>query len=133
MTRAVLVLNAASVRERAIAWCRKAPPGTRVEFKDVKRSLPQNDRMWAMLTDIARQKEHMGRRYTVDQWKEIFLDALGRETTFAPSLDGSTFIPLGRHSSDLSKGEMSDMIELLFSWGAENGVEWSEPKQEAAA
>lgn len=121
MSRHLITLNNKTDRERAMHYVTIAPTGTRVEYKAAKRTLPQNDRMWAMLTDIAAQKRHCGRKYTPDQWKVIFLNALGREADFIPSLDEKTFIPL-QSSSDLSKAEMSDMIELLQSWGAENGV-----------
>jgi hypothetical protein len=87
MSRAQLTLCDKSVRERAMRWIEQAPPGTRVIFKDSKRSTAQNDRMWAMLTDVATQKEHAGRKYTPDQWKILFMHACGRETQFIPSLE----------------------------------------------
>jgi hypothetical protein len=121
VSRHLLTLHTATDRVRAAAYVEKAPPGTRVEFKASKRTLPQNDRMWAMLTDIAQQKKHCDRKYTPDQWKVIFLHALGREAEFVPSLDEKTFIPL-TSSSDLSKSEMSDMIEMMMAWGTQNGV-----------
>lgn len=122
MSRHLLTLNSSADRDRARRYVAAAPNGTRVEFKAEKRSLPQNDRMWAMLTDIAAQKEHGGRRYTPDKWKVLFMHACGREVQFIPALDGTSFIPWGQSSSDLSKAEMSELIEFMFSWGAENGV-----------
>jgi hypothetical protein len=132
MSRALITLNTAADRQRAHHWVEKAPWGTRIEWKAEKRSLDQNSRMWAMLTDVATQKEHHGRRYTPDQWKVIFMAACGREVQFIPSLDGSTFIPWGQSSSDLSKAEMTELIEFIFAWGAENGVAFNEPKARAA-
>lgn len=122
MSRAVIAIVSNSDRERAAKWSKQAPIGTRVEFKEVKRSLPQNSRMWAMLTDVATQKTHCGRKYTTDQWKLLFMHACGREVQFIPALDNSTFIPWGQSSSDLSRQEMTDLIEFIFSWGAEHGV-----------
>src|SRR3954471_10604962 len=122
MSRHLITLNSTADRTRVLRYVTQAPSGTRVEFKAERRTLPQNDRMWAMLTDIAAQKEHCGRKYTPDQWKILFMHACGREVQFIPSLDGSTFIPWGQSSRDLSKGEMSDLIEFMFKWGAENGV-----------
>lgn len=127
MSRAQITLSGKADRERAARWIEQAPPGTRLTFKDSKRTLAQNDRLWAMLTDVATQKEHSGRRYTPDQWKVLFMHACGREVQFVPSLDNSTFIPWGQSSSDLSKSEMTDLIEFIFSWGAENGVVFHEP------
>lgn len=122
MSRALITVNGKSDRERASAWASQSPVGTRIEFKKPKRSIPQNDRMWAMLTDIASQKEHAGRKYTPDQWKVLFMHACGREVQFIPALDNTTFIPWGQSSSDLSKEEMTNLIEFMFAWGAENSV-----------
>ncbi len=122
MTRYLLQLRSDLDRQRAQKAIWQAPAGTRVELKAAKRTLPQNDRMWAMLSDIAMQKEHHGRKYTPEAWKVIFMHALGRETQFVPALDGADPVPLGLSSSDLSKQEMSDLIDLIAAWGAENGV-----------
>lgn len=84
-----------------------------------------------MLSDIAQQKEHGGRKYTPDQWKCLFMHACGREMQFVPSLDGTSFMPLGYRSSELTKEEMSALIECMFAWGAENGVTFHD--QQAAA
>ena len=66
MSRALIVLGSPAARAAAAALIDKAPPMTRVEFKGARRTIAQNDRMWSMLTDISRQKEHGGRRYTPD-------------------------------------------------------------------
>jgi hypothetical protein len=132
MSRHLLALYGAADRERATRYIAQAPTGTRVEFKAAKRTLPQNDRMWAMLTDIAQQKEHCGRKYTPDRWKVLFMQACGAEMEFVPTLNGDSFMPFGYRSSELSKQEMSDLIEFMFAWGAENGVTFHD-QQEAAA
>jgi hypothetical protein len=122
--RALIVLRGDADRQRGTAWIAKAPAGTRVEFKAPKRTLPQNDLMWSLLTTVAQQCEHAGRRYTPDQWKVIFMHAVGREVQFLPSLDGATFIPWGQSSSDLSKQEMTELTEFILAWGAERGVKF---------
>jgi hypothetical protein len=132
VSRALIVIRSKAERERVARWAAQAPFGTRVEFKGEKRTLPQNDRMWAMLTDVATQKDHNGRKYTPDQWKVIFMHACGREVQFIPALDGSTFIPWGQSSSDLSKQEIGDLMEFMSAWGAEHGVVFHEAKSEAA-
>jgi hypothetical protein len=133
MTRATVVIRSAPDRAKVCRWAQNVEPGTRVEFKAARRTLPQNDRMWAMLTDIAQQKTHAGRRYTADQWKVLFMHACGREVQFIPALDGSTFIPWGQSSSDLSKQEMTDLIEFMFAWGAENGVVFQDMHEQSEA
>ena len=126
MAQATLVLWTPDIRRKAARWCMAVPQGSRLTLKAPKRSLPQNDRMWAMLTDIAGQTTHGGRKYSPDQWKVLFMHSCGRQAEFIPALDGSGFIPYGQSSSDLSAAEMTDLIECMFAWGAENGVVFQE-------
>ena len=127
MSRALLVLANDDIRSRAIRWVKAAPTGTRLEFKETKRTLPQNDRMWAMLTDISTQKSHYGNRYPPGIWKCLMMHACGHEVQFIPSLDCAEIIPMGYHSSDLGVSEMSELIEFMFSWGTQNNVVFHEP------
>ena len=131
MTRALLVLAGQRERAKAHAWVDSAPVNSRLEFKAPRRSLDQNSLLWSLLTQVATQKEHCGRKYTPDQWKVLMLHACGREVQFVPSLDGSTFIPWGQSSSDLSKQEMTEMLEFIISWGAQNDVRFREFEEAA--
>jgi hypothetical protein len=110
------------LRKKAAYWLAKAPFGTRLELKAPKRSTEQNAKMWACLTDLAEQVRWHGLKLTADDWKLILLDALKRETRIVPNIDGTGFVQLGRSSSDLSKAEMSDLIELIHAFGAQHGV-----------
>lgn len=132
MSRAMLVLNDKRTREKAAMWIWQAPNGTRVEFKKEKRTVPQNARMWAMLTDVAAQVPWHGLRLTPDDWKLVFLDALKREVRMAPNIDGTGFVNLGRSSSDLSKEEMTELIELIAMFGGKQGVVFGDEKECAA-
>ena len=131
MAKALLILVTTAIREKAAKWVSAAPPGTRLTFEAPRRTLPQNAKMWSMLTDIAHQKMHAGRKFTTEEWKIVFMHAVGRETQFVPSLDGTTFIPFGQSSRDLSVEEMSDLIELMTSWGVENGITFTDKSPEA--
>ena len=132
MSRALLILSHDLVRQKAIKWVQTAPVGTRLTFQEAKRTNEQNALLWASLTDVAQQREHFGRKYSPDQWKSIFMAALGKEMQFVPALDGQGFIPLGHSSSDLAVKEMADLLSLIFAWGAENNVTFNEPKTRAA-
>jgi hypothetical protein len=131
MSRYAFTLRSAADRARATQVIAAAPDGTRVEVKAAKRSLPQNDRMWAMLTEVAQQLPWHGVKLRPDDWKLVFLDGLKRERRMVPNLDGNGFIDLGRSSSDLSKAEMSDMIELMLAFGAQHGVTFSDDAEAA--
>lgn len=132
MSRALIVLRRDEDRARARAWVERAPPGTRVTFQATKRSVPQNDRLWAFLSEIAAQKTWHGVRLSAADWKLIFMDALKRELRIVPNLDGTGFVNLGRSSSDLSKEEFSDLLELVMAWGVEQGIRFNEPVEAAA-
>ncbi len=122
MSRALITLATEQDRLRAAKWVTQAPAGTRVEFKAPKRSLPQNDKMWAALTDVATQLPWHGVKLSPDDWKLIFLDALKRELRTVLNIEGNGMVNLGRSSSDLTKAEMTDMIELIHQFGANHGV-----------
>ena len=132
MSRATLILVNERLREKAMHWVEKAPLGTRIEFKAAKRTTEQNARFWASLTDVAQQVDWHGLKLTPDDWKLIFLDALKREVRMVPNIDGNGFVSLGRSSSDLSKGEMSDLLELIYAFGAQRGVVFHDQKETAA-
>jgi hypothetical protein len=126
MSRAAIILNSRAERERAAHWAAKLPSGTRVEFKAARRTLDQNSKLWAMLTEVATQVNWHGAKLTPNDWKLVFLDALKRETRAVPNIDGTGFVELGRSSSDLSKSEMGDLIELIYAFGATHGVKFRE-------
>lgn len=131
MSHAQLTLCSHADRERAIKWIQQAPTGTRVLFKDSKRTTDQNSKLWACLTEIAIQVEWHGQKLTPDSWKLLFMDALKRELRLAPNIDGTGFVNLGRSSSNLSKADFSDLLEIIHMFGANHGVVFRD--QEIAA
>lgn len=122
MSRTLLVIRGDEDRKRAADWAFKVPAGTRTEWKAPRRSLDQNSKMWAMLTDISKQLRWHGLRLVPEDWKLIFLDALKRELRMVPNIDGTGFVNLGRSSSDLSKAEMSNLIELITAFAAQHSI-----------
>ena len=100
------------------------------------RSSEQNRKMWAMLRDIARQRPLVinGERVKADpeDWKDVFTAALRQETRMAQGLDGGVVL-LGMRTSRLKKAELSELIELIYAYGAEWGVAWSAESQAVIA
>lgn len=131
MSRALVIIRSESDRRKVANWAAKAPPQTRIEFKAPKRTLPQNARMWAMLTDVAQQLPWHGLKLAPADWKLIFLDALKREVRMVPNIDGNGFVNLGRSSSDLSKEEMGGLMDLISEFGARHGVRFHDEEQAA--
>lgn len=137
MSRRLYILSSPKQREFVAKVVRGLLRGWRVEIKPPQRTLPQNDKMWAALTDVSEQHQHHGISLEPEDWKLIFLDYFWRlrnaELRLAASIDGKGFVPLsGRSSSDLSKEEMSDFIELIHAEGAGWGVEFQGDGRDAA-
>lgn len=120
MSRQTFVLYNEKTRTEVLKLLTLAPRWTRVEVKAPRRTLPQNDKLHAMLTDVARQVDWFGQKYGVEDWKDYFGHAL-KGARWMPSEEGG-MIPIGVRTSDLSKGEMSDMIELIHAFCAQNAV-----------
>ena len=119
------ILANSQVRENTLIAVSSAPEGYVVTVAPKKRSLPQNNRLWAMLGDIAKQVKWHGRTMTDIQWKHFFSAVLlGQETV--PNLDGTGFVVLGKATSTMSVNEMIDMQELMSAFGAERDVRWSD-------
>jgi len=118
-------------RARASRWCQTAPHGAVVNIREATRTGEQNARMWAMLSDVSRAKPE-GREMTPDVWKSLFLHSLDHAQRFEMALDSKGMVPVGFRSSRLNKQQMSDLIEMIYEWGARHGVEWSEPMERAA-
>ena len=99
MSRALVVLTDGAERSKAINWINKAPTGTRVQFLAAQRSVDQNSKLWAMLSEVAAQCPWHGVKLTTEDWKFIFLDALKRELRVVPNLDGNGFVTEGASSN----------------------------------
>jgi hypothetical protein len=132
MSRALVILNSKADRQKVANWAMKLPSGTRVEFKEAKRTSDQNAKMWSCLSDVATQVRYHGIKLSADDYKLLFLDALKREVRMVPNIDGTGFVSLGRSSSDLSKAEMADLITLIIEWGERNGVQFHDDREVAA-
>lgn len=119
-----IILYGLSSRQKAENLINAAPSGSVVTIKPPKRTLAQNDLMWALLSDVSRAKPE-GRALTPDVWKSLFLHSLDHAQRFEMALDGNGMVPVGFRSSRLSKEQFSDLIEVIREYGARHGVQWS--------
>jgi len=126
MTSYAIELRNQTDRERAKIVIDRAPRAALVTVKVSKRSLPQNSRMWAMLSEIAMQAEWHGRKFTPDVWKHILLSGFRKVLpAVVQNWDGTGLIPLGG-TSDMSKAEMADFLTWIEAEAAPDlGVQFS--------
>lgn len=101
-----------------------APDGYCVTVAPKTRSLEQNSRMWAMLTDISNQVEWYDKKLSPEAWKCVFSAALKKQDV-VPGLSGD-FVVIGQSTSQMSIREMGELMELMEAFGAERGVRFKE-------
>ena len=94
-----------------------------LSIKPETRSLQQNARLWAMLTEISQQVDWYGRKLTAEEWKHVFSASLKKQDV-VPGLDGG-FVVLGLSTSKMTRGEMADLQTLMEAFGAQQGVKFS--------
>lgn len=126
-----IILHGKSQRDFAKRLIDLAPQDAVVKIAAAGRTLSQNDRLWAMLSDVSRAKPE-GRKHTPEVWKALFMSACGHAVQFENGLDGTPF-PVGFRSSRLTKAQMSDLIEFVMEYGSRHNVRWSEEEAECHA
>lgn len=125
MSKQIFVMAHDMARRRAFEAIKSCPDGYVVTVCEPSRSLSQNARLWPMLSDISRQVDWYGQRLTPEEWKDVFSAALKAQKV-VPGLNGG-FVVCGQSTSKMGKREFSDLLEVMFAFGAEKGVQWSEP------
>lgn len=126
-----IIVRSQSQRDFAKAMIDRAPADAVVTIKEATRTVSQNDRLWAMISDVSRAKPE-GRMHTPEVWKCLFMNSCGHAVQFELGLDGKPF-PVGFRSSRLTKSQMSDLMEFVSEYGARHGVNWTDPEYGAAA
>lgn len=124
MKRIILAPNSLEYALRTITEYAEEADKWQVTISPVKRSLDQNAKMWACLSDISNQVVWHGVKLTADEWKDIMTAGL-RRSKVVPGIDGG-FVVLGQHTSHMDKTEFSELVELILAFGAEHNVEWTE-------
>jgi hypothetical protein len=119
-----VILRGQPQRNLAKQFIDKAPENSVVKISPLTRSSEQNNKMWGLIEDVMNAMPE-GRHHTKEVWKAIFMNALGHETAFAMGINNEIF-PIGFKSSQLSVRQMSDLIEMIYSYGAKHNVKWSE-------
>lgn len=110
-------------RRRAVQAVQEAPQGWAVTVGEPTRSLEQNSLLWPLLTEISRQVKWDGETMTKEEWKDWFTAALKKQRMVRGMEGGIVFI--GTSTSRMGKREFSELIELIYAFGAQQGVVFS--------
>ena len=113
-----------AARENAIQAIRQAPDGWVVKVTEPTRSLEQNALLHAELQELVGRK-WCGMTLDVRQWKRLMTLAWMRATQqggvlYVQSVDGQGMDVIYQRTSTMSKAEMSELIEYIKAWKAQN-------------
>jgi len=115
-------------RELAIQAIRKAPDGYVVTIQEPKRTLEQNSLLWVLLERVS-HLDWYGQKLTAEEWKDVFTAALKKQKV-VPGIDGG-FVVCGQRTSKMSKRELGELLELIYAFGAERGINFDDAKYRA--
>lgn len=121
-----VILHGPSQKAFAKTLIDRAPEDAVLTVRQKTRTNDQNDKMWAMLSDVSRAKPE-GRNWVPETWKAAFMHFLGHQVQFCEGLDGSGPFPLGFRSSRMTVGQMADLITCIQEYGDRHGVVWTDP------
>ena len=130
MSKAMFILQPAPHPSRRLAAqaIQDAPDGMVVTIAEPTRSLEQNARLWASLSEVSKQVIWYDQHLTPEEWKDVFSAALHRQKV-VPGLEGG-FVVCAQRTSKMSKAELSNLLELIYAFGVEKGVAFSDPAME---
>ena len=120
MTKRIYRLVHDTARRGAASDCLHAEHGWIVTISEPTRTLEQNSLLWPLLDEVSKQVVWHGNKLTSEEWKDIFTASLKKQKA-VPGIDGG-FVVLGTRTSTMPKKEFSDLIELIYAFGAEHEV-----------
>ena len=94
-----------------------------LSVEEERRNLPQNALLHATLQDISQRREWAGRKWEPEVWKRLltaaWMRAHGEQVMCVPALDGHGVDVVFARTSRLSKAQMSDLIDFIHAWEAQ--------------
>lgn len=131
MSRNAVEIKTQADRNLIARWAQNVPVGTTFEVRSARRSTDANAMMWSLLGQIAKQVTWHGQKLTAEDFKDLCSASL-RRYHLVPGIDPGTFVPLGMRTSQMTKEEMADLIDLIVAFGTGQGVKFREFEEVAA-
>lgn len=126
-------LRSNQVRLNCIEFIKELPTDDKkplvIKIQPMTRSLEQNSKLHALLSDISKQCEFNGKKRDIDTWKMIMVSAhavaTGGQVEIATGLEGED-INLRESTAKMSVKRSASLIEYITAWGVENGVKFND-------
>lgn len=100
----------------------------KIVISENDRSVEQNDKLHALLGDIAKQVEHYGRKWSVPIWKRLctaaWLRELGECPELIPAIDGNGVDIIYEKTSKLGIKKCASLITWVQAYGDQNDVKF---------
>jgi hypothetical protein len=126
MNKRTFVLAHDQARKNAAQFVMQAPEGYYVTVSEPTRTLEQNALMWPLLTCLSKQILWYGVRMSDEDWKDMLTASLRKQRS-APGIDGG-FVVFGERTKTYSKAQFSELIELIYCFGAQHGADFTGAK-----
>lgn len=102
-----------------------------LEIKPINKSREQEEKYHAMIGEIAKQAQHLGAKWIAEDWKRLLVDQFCKDigltgSKVIPNLSGDGIVQLGFQTRNFTKEQASEFVEWLHSWGANNGITFTE-------
>ncbi|EGT77643.1 putative recombination protein NinB [Haemophilus haemolyticus M21127] len=129
----VFYLRNEQVRSNCQAFIQGLPTDDKkplvVKIQPITRSLEQNSKLHALLSDISKQCEFNGKKRDIDTWKMIMVSAhkiaTGGQAEMVIGLEGEV-INLRESTAQMSVKRLASLIEYITCWGVQNGVRFND-------
>jgi hypothetical protein len=104
-----------------------------LEIKPASKSRDQEEKYHAIIGDIAKQAQHMGAKWSPEDWKRLLVDQFIKYqglsgAMIVPNLDGTGIVQLGFQTRKFTKEQASEFVEFLLAWSSENGITLDDTK-----
>jgi len=93
------------------------------------RTKDQNNKLWPMCEDVVKQVDWYGEKLDKEDWKNIF-SAAWKQQKVVPGINGG-FVVLPVSTKKMEVPQFSELIEIIYAFGAEHSVAWSDPAMKA--
>ena len=99
-----------------------------LEIKPASKSRDQEEKYHAIIGDIAKQAQHMGAKWSAEDWKRMLVWQYCKDNQLdcgkvVPSLDMTGIVQLGMQTRKFTKEEASEFVSFLICWCDQNGIE----------
>ena len=92
-----------------------------LSVKTETRSDAQNRLLWQRLAELAAGVDWYGHKLTSEEWKDVISASL-RKQKVVPGIENGQFVVLGQRTSKMTVAEMTEMLDCIECFAAQQGV-----------